>query len=444
MRVEATRWVFEAQAWLSIPSFKSRLGIQYLQINILVLLSREFIDVGSELVWISAGSIFRVAVYIGLHKDPDQLPKMAFSETEMRRRLWNTVLEVSLQTSLESGGPCFLSLEDFNTKPPGNFDDEQLLVENPIAKPEHEFTRCSVAIALRKTFAARLVMVKFLNDITSPGTYKDTLEIDKELRTAYKTFHETVQGYTVHNVPAHQQFMQQAMDFILQRYITSLHLPFFGPSLQDPLYAYSRKSVVDSSIKIWQLACPSPTTATTEGLMGFSLWGYDTSHENDLARLCRCGAGFFRTFAFYASTFLIVEVRAQIQEDYTNSVILSPPLSTVINDAPSWYLRCMEAGETGLKGFLLLSLLASQVEATKRRLRQSEVPGLLVKAAEEATKKCLPLLEAMAGQEKIGSVGEETECLDFCNASDFMENWDPAISDLFNFSDGGLLDTFFA
>lgn len=170
LRAQAIQWIYEAQTWLSSPVFKSQLGVQYLQMSVLLLLARELADVGGELVWISAGAVMRTAIYIGLHKDPAQLPRMSQLESEMRRRIWNTVLEMNLQFSLVSGGPCLISMEDFTTEPPGNFDDEQLTDTESDVRPANTYTQTSVSIALRKTFTARLAVIKFLNDVASTGT----------------------------------------------------------------------------------------------------------------------------------------------------------------------------------------------------------------------------------------------------------------------------------
>ena len=444
MRTQAIRWVYEAQTWLSSPVFKSRLGIQYLQTSILLLLAREVINVGSEgLVWISAGSVLRAAMYMGLHKDPAQLPRMTTLETEMRRRIWNTILEVSLQASLESGGPTLISLEDFDSEPPGNFNDDQLTATNPTAKPDSVYTQSSIAVALRKTLPARLAVVHFLNNISSTGTYEETLRIDAGFRVAYRTLRRAFSKFTANEGISPSSFALQAIDFIMQRYITSLHVPFFGPSLDEPVYAFSRKAMVDSSLKIWTLACPSSVPAAAQISASPTSSSNDASSEGDLVRLCRCGAGFFRTFAFHASTFLGVEVRAQVQDEYDiSSVPLHTNLYSVLNDASSWYLRCMEAGETGVKGYLLLQLLIAQVDATKRHVHQSELPSLLVKAADGAAEKCLPLLEGMAGQEQALDGDGTSDDFDFQVAPDFMEDWDLVMSDVFNFGDSGAFDAF--
>ncbi|KAJ4368094.1 hypothetical protein N0V83_006449 [Neocucurbitaria cava] len=427
MRTEAIRWVYEAQTWLSSPTFKSRLGIQYLQMSILLLIARELVDVGSEMVWISVGSVYRAAVYIGLHKDPAHLPQMTVFEAEMRRRIWNTILEVSLQTSLESGGPTFISLEDFDTEPPGNFNDDQLTTGKPAAQSNSVHTQSSISIALRDTLPARLTVVKCLNDRSPNGTYEETLRIDTALRGAYKTLRRTLQTYTAIEGLPPPTFALQAIDFIMQRYISSLHVPFFGPSLYDPVYAFSRKAILDSSLKIWN------ATKSDFGI----------PDEGDFARLCRCGAGFFRAFAFHASTFLGVEIRTQIQDDGDlNSIHLYSNLFSILEDAASWYLQSMEAGETGVKGYILLKLIAAQVDATKQHVQQSELPRLLVKAAESAVEKCIPILETMASQGRANGSEGSSECFDLQVSSDFVEDWDMVMSDIFSFGDQGTYNTF--
>jgi hypothetical protein len=426
MRADATGWVYEAQTWLSCPTFKSRLGIQYLQTNILLLLAREMVDVGSELVWISAGALFREAIYIGLHKDPSQLPKMDVFESEMRRRLWNTILEINLQFSLIAGGPCLVSLEDFDTQPPGNFDDEQLLAPDAYARPENVFTQTSFAIALRNTFPARLKVVKFLNDLATTGTYQETLLIDTSLRASYKVLRNTLQSYGQQETMSQSQiFTLGAIDFIMQRYVSSLHIPYLNPSLHEAVLAFSRKAVLDSSLKIWDLARsistpPDPSTTSPN---------YNT--EPDLARLCRCGAGFFRAFTFHASCFLAVELCTQFQEGDT---VPRPDLVRIPQDAANMVLRTIEAGETGIKGYLLHRLLMAQIDGVKQRVGRDKMTLLLGSAAEDAVARCLPLLERIAGQGLVEESGVEE--FDFGMSPDFLGDWDLVMKDVFDVGGG--------
>jgi hypothetical protein len=417
MRPDATSWIYEAQTWHSSPTFKSKLGIQYLQTSILLLLAREFVDVGSELVWISAGALLREAVYIGLHKDPSRLPGMNMFESEMRRRIWNTILELNLQFSLMSGGPCLLSLEDFNTEPPGNYNDHQIAASNLSPFEDGVLTDTSFAIALRRTLPVRLAVVKFLNDLATSGTYEETLRIDTALRAAYKSLRHTLHAFTSSNTLT-EIFAVNAIDFIMNRYISSLHIPYLNPSLHEAMYAFSRKSVFDTSLKIWTLA-----------------FFKSFSNETTFARLCRCGAGFFRGYTFHASSFLTVELRTQFQEDE----VPRPDLLGIPEEAADLVLRCIEAGETGIKGYLLLRVLMAHIEGIRRRLGKDEMQVLLGRAAEEAIERCVPLLERIAGQESRAEeeVGEFNFDMSPSFLGEFIGDWDLVMSDTFNFGGGG-------
>jgi hypothetical protein len=430
MRADATGWIYEAQTWLSSPTFKSRLGIQHLQTNILLLLARELVDVGSELVWISAGALFREAVYTGLHKDPSRLPKTTLFESEMRRRVWNTILEINLQFSLIAGGPCLVSLEDFDTQPPGNFDDEQLTVPDTQAHPRQVFTQSSLAIALRKTLSTRLIVVKFLNDVASNGTYQETLRIDTGLRASYKELRIALQTYeTDAAMPAASTFALGAIEFIMQRYISSLHIPYLNPSLQEAVLAFSRKAVFDTSLKIWNLArsTPDPTDPSVD----------PSSHMNepDFVRLCRCGAGFFRAFAFHASYFLAVELRAELQEEDS---VPRPDLLSIPQDSADMVLRTIEAGETGIKGYLLHCIISAQIDGIRRRVGKDEMTALLGSAAEDAIGRCLPLLERISGQEPAAEGA--IEAFDFDVSPAFFRDWDLVMSDIFDIDGGEIVN----
>ncbi|KAF9694377.1 hypothetical protein EKO04_007550 [Ascochyta lentis] len=431
MRIEATRWVYEAQTWLMSPAFKSKLGICFLQNNILVLLARELVDVGGELIWISAGAVVRSAVYMGLHKDPAQLQNMSFLDAEMRRRIWNTILEISLQSSLVSGGPCFISLSEFDTQPPGNFNDIDLDSAKPEPKPSSHYTQASIAIALRQTLPARLAVVKFLNDLFSSGTYQETLRIDSDLRAAYKDVRHIIQKFSTDAASAPTRFELQAVDFVLHRYMSSLHVPFFSASLHEATYAYARKTVVESSLKLWSLA------GSSRALTASPSFQYG---EGDLPRLCRCGSGFFRAFAFQSASLLGVELRALYQEDSISDINIRPDLLTIVEDAADWYLQCIRAGETSIKGYMLLSVLSAQINAIKQRVSKEEMSVIIVKTAEDAGDLCLPLLEELAGYKTSEDAAGIFGSVDFQQSPDFLEDWDTLMADVFNFGPGASFD----
>ncbi|RHZ58376.1 fungal specific transcription factor domain-containing protein [Aspergillus thermomutatus] len=425
LRSSALRWVYEAETWVSEPKFKSRLDIQSLQTHILLLLAREIVGIGGDSVWFAAGALFRKAIYLGLHRDPHRLPNQNTYTAEMRRRLWNTILEIALQSSLTSGGPPLLSVGDFDTESPANFDDDQLVAEHPVPKPDDEFTDVSVSISLRKTFPIRLAVAKFLNDLGSSGTYEETLRLDAELRASYRTLCRTLQKCSSNREPPPPQFAIQTVDFLMRGYLSALHMPFFGPSLHGTAYAFSRKVVVENSLKIWYLTHPSGTSSAHPQI------AQDHS-DTDLVRLVVCGAGVIRILSFQAVFSIAAELRAQIYEDDgLNPLPLRQDLLQVIRSAQAWCFRWVEAGETNTKGYLLTCALAAQIEGLLRGLRGDDIPPLLIKAVEEAEEKCLPVLEEMAAVLQIERAGDAVPQIYMNPTPDLSEDCDFMMSDIF-------------
>ncbi|KAF4212366.1 hypothetical protein CNMCM8980_002983 [Aspergillus fumigatiaffinis] len=399
LRASAIQWVYEAQLWISGPKYKSRLNIQSLQANLLLLFAQEQVGFNGDLPWVSAGTLLRKAIYMGLHRDPGRLPQMTTFAIEMRRRLWNTILEVNLQSSLTSGCPSLLSLNDFDTSPPGNFDDEQLEAHDAVPRPEGDFTKVSMAVALRRTFPYRLAVVTFLNDLSAPGTYEETLQLDANLREAYRMLAQTLRACT-RSGEGPSQFETQVVDLLMHRYFSALHIPFFGQARHGTAYVFSQKTVVESSLKLWRAMCPSPSPPMTVPLTS------DASlYSNDLPRLVACSSGFYPSVAIHAAFLIGMELCTQLQEDDgLCPAPLRPDLLSVLEDAKAWCLRAIKAGETNVKGYLLMSIVSARVEGLMRGLGENEATSLLVKAVENVGERCLPILENMAAsmQEQSG------------------------------------------
>ncbi|CZR50256.1 uncharacterized protein PAC_00128 [Phialocephala subalpina] len=428
LRASAIQWVYEAQNWLSQPNIKSQLGIQSLQTSLLLLLARENVDVGGDLIWIDAGALLRRAVYMGLHKDPARLPKMTKFAAEMRRRLWNTILEITLQSSLTSGGPPFVSVDDFDTLPPSNFDDDQLIADDPSPKLEEDFTQVSIAIALRKTFPIRLGIAKFLNDMGSHGTYEDTLRLDAELRTSYKALCRAIQGWRLETGCSPSQFALGVVDFLMHRYISALHIPFFAPALHEAAYAWSRKVVIESSLKIWYTLYPSASIIATQ-----SRDGTDSSNRDDLARLTVTGSVFYKTVAIQATMLIAMELRAQLKEqDSLSPLPLRPDLLSILEGTKAWCLRCIEAGETNIKGYLITCLVVAQIDGLMRGVREDEFPELLIEAVQAAEDRCLPILEEMATQGQHDRGADEFQQMSLNTPFEMAGDWDFLMSDALN------------
>lgn len=425
-RTQAVRWIYEAETWWAEPEFKARLSLQNLQVEILLLFARETANLGAALVWVTAGALLRKAVYMGLHRDPSCLPVRTLLAAEMRRRLWNTILELSIESSMNAGGPPLISLQDFDTAPPGNFNDEDLTAENPSPASAKTFTQTTVAIALRKTFPIRLAINKFLNDLDPQTTYEETLSLDKELRASCREVYQCLQGFKKNSSgpSSPSTFETRAIDFIMRRFFSALHLPFYGPALQEAAYAYSRKVVIENLLRAWYLVCP-PSAALLAGNLSEAV----SSEYDLLERMSVCGFRSYRTVSSQAGFAIGAELKAQIREDQSlGPTPLRQDLCAALKDIQAWCLRCIKAGETNIKGYMVVCMISAMIEGLQRGYSKEELAKHMIRAAEESGNNCLPILEESARK------GQAKEPLDSLASSietpAYMEDWDLMVSQI--------------
>lgn len=361
----------------------------------------------------------------------------------MRRRLWNTILELGLHARVYLGGPPLVAQEDFDCQVPGNFDDESLQVgvtskaeagggEEGAAAAEEEgagsqglekgadvFTGMMVPRAWRATFPVRLRVVKFLNDFVQhdrgrSSCYAETLELDVQLRAAFRTMRQALGRCAgAPESAASRSFAMRAVDFLAQRYTSALHAPFLGASLRESACAFSRKIMLDTTLKMWYAACPSSATvASSFGAQEHAT----TENQNIFPRFLLCSAGFFRTAAAQVTFVLPAELGAQIREDGHQGVLLRPDLLEATEAGKTWSLRCVEAGATNAKGHMTPCLLAAHMEGLRRGLGaggeghlhdDDEALGrFVVKEAEEALDRALVVLEDMAARTRPAVEGQ--------------------------------------
>ncbi|RYP04878.1 hypothetical protein DL765_010028 [Monosporascus sp. GIB2] len=346
MRKSAVRWVHEAQAWLVAP------------------------------------------------RDPDKLPGMTQLKAEMRRRLWSTILELDLQSTIDSGSPPMIPLEESDIGTAANSDDEHLVDADgrAVSQSSEVFTDMSVALILRESFPIRLAIAKFLNNVQNKGSYGETLRLH-----AYKAASRSLQGFGLAG-RAPSLFQRRMLDTIFSRYFIALHVPFFGAALTEPAYAFSRKTGVEMALKIYYAA--RPRAAPVQISPGFPISSSECSFSeaDHYARLSITGGGFFRYITHLATVLLALELHSQLQEDITIGLPAArPDLINVLQDAKLLRLQQVEAGDTNVKGYIIAVALCANADALLQSVRKDDRERHLVDAALEAGRRCVEILERSAG-----------------------------------------------
>ncbi|KAL2793773.1 fungal-specific transcription factor domain-containing protein [Aspergillus keveii] len=233
----ARAWIDLAQGWVSAPLEKDRLTLNGLQIYCLLLLSRQVNQIGADLVWISAGSLMRMAFQMGLQHDPDFLGEMSVEQKETRRRLWYTILEMDAQAALDSGAVSMFSTAISTTRPPNNEDSESFAGPH-VSSP-------SFQSLLIKSLPLRLSITRVVNHMQDEASYNKVLELGNELASACR---ELVTAIARDGSP--NSFSSTFCTHLVSRFLLCLHYRFSLKSVENPLYAHSRQACLEVALDL--------------------------------------------------------------------------------------------------------------------------------------------------------------------------------------------------
>lgn len=368
LRVSCTKWIQAAESWLSAPHEKSRLNMAGLQIQILLLLARQVCSVDGDLIWVPAGTLLRSAMHLGLHRDPGHFSKISVFHAEMRRRLWATVMEITVQSSLDMGMPPMVTSQDFDTLPPSNVNDDDIsdADSTPLEpKPLRELTQTSIQIALCETLSLRLDIVRLINNLRFSLSYDETLRLGSELLSACRQNAQLLQSFLASSEPSISAYQVKLFDTLVRRFVLCLHRPFYAKAKDDPRYYYSRKICLDTALSI---AARAPQS--TEG------------EDDDWMRLTYRGVGFMKSFLLHSVSIVYLELVSQLEEQQQEVLSFTPastasstpvtPLTLLPHSIPLrnvlvWGKRVTEErvrnGETNAKGAMFLACALARIDA---------------------------------------------------------------------------------
>lgn len=374
-RSSAPRWIHTAQSWLSVPFEKSRLNLEGLEVQCLLILARQAHSLDGDLTWIAVGTLVRTAMTLGLHRDPSHFPKISVFQAEARRRLWATVIELATQSSLDCGMPPMLSFYDFDCEPPSNYDDNDIDEQTkayPPKKPDSVLTHNSIQITLLRSLRTRLEICRLMNDFRSPPSYEKALSLSNEL-TSHLRSH--AQLYRAANI-RFTVLKKNMLDLLSRRFLLALHHPFAIQAMTDPRFYFSRKIALDTALAI----------------LSHSETGDDTGEFDRLRLMDR---RFFTEVVCRVATAVSLELINQINEDTCSAIVpgaavsgalARKPLHEAVKTLVLLARRRIEFGvDTNVKGFMFVSMVQSQTLAMEKGENVLEAITARAKlAAEEA------------------------------------------------------------
>ncbi|KAF7548328.1 hypothetical protein G7046_g8711 [Stylonectria norvegica] len=86
--------------------------------------------------WILIGVVIRIALRMGLHRDPSHWPNIGPLNAELRRRLWMSLYQMDFFTSTQVGLPRIINDSQCDTRSPTHLFDYDLIFEDKEMPPE--------------------------------------------------------------------------------------------------------------------------------------------------------------------------------------------------------------------------------------------------------------------------------------------------------------------
>ncbi|KAL3440349.1 hypothetical protein BJX65DRAFT_33715 [Aspergillus insuetus] len=420
----AQNWVYAAQWWLAGPSEKSTRNFDGLQVSCLLLIARKACGFGAS-PWLSAGSLMKMALATGLHRDPANFPSLPPSQAEIRRRLWATVLELELQESLDLSLPCLVP-RSWDTRAPSSIDDH-ILVADSIAVSDVDgddrVTHASIQLLLHDSVRLRIQVLEVIHDCRDQS-YQRALDLGSKLRAICR---RTASAFSSMDNRTRQGaessgFQAKFIDIQLHRYILALYTPFVVQARKDPRYYFARKTCLESAAMIaaYANALDLPSDA-----------------PDDICHLFITGKGSFKgPLSLDVISSLGLELVTQLEEE-TFTGLDGDPLDKLAGASRDHLIHTLEnilnqlcqiisMGTPSTKRAGLAAAVLGQIRAMKAG---QDVKATVYKAIAQSFKDCFLALQTSAQRNELTEGLDGTSTIGFGVPDPSLPGFDMDLTD---------------
>ncbi|KAL8734068.1 MAG: hypothetical protein Q9181_003352 [Wetmoreana brouardii] len=212
-------------------------------------------------IWFLLALEVNLAMRMGYHRDPSHFPGISPLKSEMRRRLWVTVLQGDILISSQMGMPRMISDRQCDTAEPRNLNDmdlDQDTSEFPLPRPETEMTTVLGTIARRRMFVA-LGTISDLTANVKSCNYAEIMRADANLHEAAASIPQPfkMKPMTASITDSPQVVMSRLfISHLFYKGQITLHHRFVlmePTSADEDSFLYSRKACLDASLGMLQI-----------------------------------------------------------------------------------------------------------------------------------------------------------------------------------------------
>lgn len=231
-----------ARGWLDGLRGKQQVDMDILQCEVLLLHATRMLSSKNQDSWTQLGSIVRMAMVMGLHRDPDEFPQIRPFFAELRRRMWYTIMDMDLHVALASNLPCSVREGEYTCRSPSNLDDTDIhpdMAQLPPSKPIDEFTNNQLQAYASRTLPYRIRVSNIISRLDTIRDFQEVLDCGLQL--------ERLLDDVNHLFPRRNQAldpgakfkewrMRALLDMHVRRPLLALYRPFALSTVECPAH----------------------------------------------------------------------------------------------------------------------------------------------------------------------------------------------------------------
>jgi hypothetical protein len=229
--------------WLQGMSRK-HLALEFFQIQCLSLIAKRINCIKMKQDWVNSGEVLRYAIAAGFHRSSELLApgKTSEYEKEMRRRLWSTIAELELQSSIDSGQQSGLSGLYFDTRPPTNISDVTFSrdkQQSSVGQPLEHHTSSSYLVWSMRSLPLRIHLTQLLNNPSTDLLYSDIMHYDSQLCSLLAELPKWTEDRTA--------TASALLDLQIRQFLLLLHRPYAKLASTNPRYKFSLTACISAA-----------------------------------------------------------------------------------------------------------------------------------------------------------------------------------------------------
>lgn len=227
------------RSWLDSLRGKQLVDFTTLQAEVLLLHGQRMITPRNQDSWTQMGFIVRMAMTMGLHRDPSEFPQVSIFAGELRRRLWFTIMDLDLHLALACNLSCCVKESEYTCRPPRNLDDDELypeMKELPPAQPIDHMTTMQLQSFAASTLPYRLKAASILSRLDTVEDYHEVIDVGSKLeRLVDDVIYLFPRNQSLDPRGLYKEWRDRALlDMHIRRTLVALYRPFALSTVDCP------------------------------------------------------------------------------------------------------------------------------------------------------------------------------------------------------------------